>query len=188
MKTTPDETTLTLWMDGELEGSARENVEAWALENPEILAERDAVQAMSARIREHVPGSVEPPHSDFFNQRILRHIKDEIPASHVTPVRKKSNFWQWLAVPVAAGAMAVCFYMGTRVGEGGDISAPNYTVSTSSSVYAPDGDVKASMFTSENATVIVLEGLDDIPDDFEMAGEPTSAASGTVMVNTGMTF
>ena len=38
----------------------------------------------------------------------------------------------------------------------------------------PDGDVRANIFSSDDngATVIVLEGLEDIPDDFEIVGEP----------------
>ncbi len=187
MKTAPDENTLTLWMDGELEGQNLEYVEAWAREHPELLAERDAVQAMNASIREQIPRSIEPPYPDFFNQRILRHIGEEAAAAS-PPTRKKNRFWQWFTVPAAAAAMAVCFYMGTRVGEAEVSSTSNHTVSPAPSVYAPDEDVKASMFTSNQATVIVLEGLDDIPDDLEMTGEPASPATGTVMVNTSITF
>ena len=57
----------------------------------------------------------------------------------------------------------------------------------------PDGDVRANIFSSDDngATVIVLEGLEDIPDDFEIVGEPRhsrSASSRAVMVNTEMIF
>ncbi len=77
---TPDEATLTLWMDGELDGDELTKMEAWAQEHPEVLAERDAMQAMNAEIKAAVPASLEPPYADFFNQRILRHIHDEMPA------------------------------------------------------------------------------------------------------------
>lgn len=198
MKTQPDETTLTLWMDGELEGEELTRIEAWAQDHPEILAERDAVQRMSASIKENVAASVEPPYADFFNQRILRQINEET-VSSVDRVEQKSSFWQqfgrWLVAPVAVGAMLICFYMGTQVGE---MPAPHsmnntYSVSTIPTVYTPDGGVSAAMFKSEDAgaTVIVLEGLEDIPDDLEMVGEPSrkhSGRSGGVMVNTEMTF
>ncbi len=187
--TQPDETTLTLWIDGELEGEALQGVEAWALENPEIIAERDAIQAMNANIKEHVPSSIEPPYPDFFNQHILRHIGDE--AATAERSQQKSGFWRWFATPAAACVMAVCFYMGTQVGEVAD-SAPPLTVTQVPPVYTPDGAVSANIFSSENATVIVLEGLDDIPDDLEMVGisseRGTRSSSGAVLVNTEMTF
>lgn len=186
MNKEPDETTLTLWIDGELEGEELRRVEAWAQEHPELLAERDAIRAMNADIREAIPASVEPPYADFFNQRILRHIeeeqRDQTPAS---APKSKRNFWQWLAVPAAAAAMALCFYMGTRVAEPASVTSPS--LATVSSVYTPDGDVKANMFRADNAdaTVIVLEGLEDIPDDMEMVGGPQKEDAGAVMVSTG---
>jgi len=189
--TQPDETTLTLWIDGELEGDALQRVEAWALENPEMIAQRDSIQAMSGNIKQHMPSSIEPPYPDFFNQHILRHIGDEIPAGERS--QKKSGFWRWFAMPVAACAMAVCFYMGTQVVEVSD-SAPPLTVAQVSPVYTPDGAVSANVFRSENATVIVLEGLADIPDDLEMVGASSErgprlkSGSGAVFVNTEMTF
>lgn len=184
----PDETTLTLWIDGDLEGEELHRVEAWAQDHPELLAERDAIRAMNTSIRDNVPASVEPPYADFFNQRILRHIEDEQrkPAP-ARPARKNSGFWRWFAVPVAAAAMALCFYLGTRVSEPTTITTPNNTIATVSTVYTPDGDVSSAMFRSEDAgaTVIVLEGLADIPDDLEMVGSPHKDSSGTVMVSTG---
>ncbi len=185
MKKQPDETTLTLWIDGELEGEELQRVEAWAQEHPELLAERDAIRAMNTSIREAVPASVEPPYPDFFNERILRHIEDERHTPAASGSRKRS-FWQWLAVPAAAAAMALCFYMGTRVAEPTTITSP--ATAAVSTVYTPDGDVSADMFRTEDAgaTVIVLKGLEDIPDDLEMVGRPAANTSnGTVMVSTG---
>jgi hypothetical protein len=48
-----------------------------------------------------------------------------------------------------------------------------------SSIYTPDGDVSADIFRAEGAgaTVIVLKGLTDIPDDLEMVGNPATASS-----------
>ncbi len=199
MKTKPDDITLTQWMDGELDGDELIRVEAWVQGHPELLAERDAEQAMSASIREHVVGSEEPPYPDFFNQRILRAIKEDQRAEQQavsTNVGQTSSrgFWQWVLAPMAAGAMAVCFYLGTQVG--GDTPAasgvdPVAIVQVEApSVYTPDGAVRADMFKSDDAEsmVIVLEGLDDLPDDLEMAGGPTSrpttGSSDAMMIST----
>ena len=199
MKTKPDDITLTQWMDGELDGDELIRVEAWVRKHPELLAERDAVQAMSASIREHVAESEDPPYPDFFNQRILRAIEeDQRLAQQVgsTPVAqtRSRGFWQWLLAPMAAGAMAVCFYLGMQVdnnppGASGVGSVAIVQVEATS-VYTPDGAVRADMFKSEaaEATVIVLEGLDDLPDELEMAGgpilRPTTGSSDSMMIST----
>ena len=201
MKTKPDDITLTQWMDGELDGDELIRVEAWVQEHPELLAERDAVQAMSASIREHVADSEEPPYPDFFNQRILRAIeedqRDEQQAVSASVGETNSRgFWQWLLAPMAAGAMAVCFYLGTQVGNAPDgFGAPEtgpvaIVQVEAASVYTPDGAVRGDMFKSDDAeaTVIVLEGLDDLPDDLEMAGGPTlrttTGSSDSMMIST----
>ncbi len=191
MKTKPDDITLTRWMDGELDGEPLHRVEAWAQEHPELLAERDAIQAMNASIRTHVPDSIEPPYPDFFNQRILRAIEEDQMATtapqDVKNRAKSRGFWQWLSLPIAACAMALCFYLGTQVSDEPPSQNPPVVVTTpvhTPSVYTPDGAVQANMFQTADAkaVVILLEGLDDIPDDFEIAGEPSSTPLGGGMM------
>lgn len=189
MKIQPDETTLTRWIDGELEGEELRRVEAYAAEHPGLLAERDAIRAMNAGIRENVPASVEPPYADFFNQRILRHIEAEQAREAPAPAAgSRRGLWQWFAVPAAAAAMALCFYLGTRVSEPATIvAAPAKPAAAVPTVYTPDGGVEADMFRAEDAgaTVIVLKGLEDIPDDLEMVGEPGPRTQDAAMVSTG---
>jgi len=189
MKTKPDDSTLTQWMDGELEGESLHHVEAWVQDHPELLAERDAVQAMSASIQENIPNSVEPPYPDFFNQRILHAIEEEHVATRQTePQTTPRGFWQWLVMPIAAGAMAICFYLGTQMNSTPATSGATLVVNEApkASVYTPDGAVSANMFksTDAKATVIVLEGLEDLPDDLEMAGGPSTGPSDSMMINT----
>ena len=197
----PDEAMLTLWIDGELNGDELAQVELWAQDHPGLLAERDAVRAMQSNIQANMPASVEPPYADFFNQRILQAIENE-KAESAARVRSTGSQWlgnklnKWLALPAAAAAMVMCFYMGTQVSHMPDSVAPVAAVSAVSvepAIYMPDGDVRANIFSSDDngATVIVLEGLEDIPDDFEIVGEPRhsrSASSRVVTVNTEMVF
>jgi len=178
----PDEATLTLWMDGELEGDALARVEAWAKDHPELLAQRDAVRAMSESIKSHVPVSVEPPYPDFFNQRIMRHIEEESAAGGASSKGDGGLSWRglvgrWAAIPVAAGAMLLCFYLGLQLGDRPVLPARTVAVSPQPLIYTPDGDVSAEIFNSEDgqATVIVLDGLEDIPDDFDIVGVSTPA-------------
>lgn len=199
MNKKPDDTTLTQWIDGELQGEELRRVDAWAKDHPELLTERDAIRLMNAQLQEHLPASVDPPYPDFFNQRILRTIEEEkrldqqSSRSGSQSTSASSRFWQWLAAPMAAAAMAICFFLGAQFGHspapsnlisGGGQSA--IVASSEASVYTPDGAVHADVFTSAaaDATVIVLEGLADIPDEMEMAGSPVSRPSGSVMIRT----
>lgn len=203
MNEAPDEALLTLWMDGELDGDELARVEAWARDHPELLAERDAVLAMRGHIRENIPASVEPPYPDFFNQRIMHRIDDELArASADRHSGENGNIWQlfsgklyrWLAFPAATAVMVLCFYLGTLTKDGsGQPAAQTIALTAAPTIYTPDGDVRAAMFSSEEAgaTVIVLEGLEDIPDDLEMlskAQHSRPSHHGVVMVSSGMVF
>lgn len=151
--------------------------------------------AMSSSIREHVKADVEPPYPDFFNQKILRAIEsEEVVAQSERSQEAKGmrGFWQWVtapvAIPMAMGAMALCFYLGTQFDNPPPVDGGALTVVTptpAGSVYTPDGAVSAAMFKSDKAeaTVIVLEGLDDIPDDLEMAGGPSVTSEGSMMIH-----
>lgn len=194
----PDPAELTLWMDGELDGDDLTRVESWVKDHPEYLAEREAVQAMQSEIQASIPASIEPPYADFFNQRILRAIEDDGPHASAQKASQGlgaivGKLGKWLALPAAAAAMLVCFYMGTQVSHLSEPLAPIVKVSTTPAIYMPDGNVRANLVSSEDngATVIVLEGLEDIPDDFEIVGEPhriRDSRSQAVMVNTEMIF
>ncbi|MGB0992314.1 MAG: anti-sigma factor family protein [Akkermansiaceae bacterium] len=192
MNTPPDETTITLWMDGQLHGDELAAMDAWAAQHPELLAERDALHGMQANLRESIPASMEPAYPDFFNHKITRAIEDlQAEAAGKTSGDKpraaspaKRNIWQWIAAPLALTAMAVCFYLGTKVGTAPSPTGPQPIVDASS-VYTPDQAVTADIFNTDDqqATVIVLEGLDDIPDDVEMAGAPWHDTSKGAMIS-----
>lgn len=173
----PDETTLTRWIDGELSGDELAQVELWAQEHPGILAERDAVQAMQKSIKESVPADREPPYADFFNQRILRMIENDQarfqPDASESGSQWLGSLWsKWLALPGAAVAMVLCFYWGTQVSFGPQPGEPVVSTLARPMIYTPDADIRANVFSSQNtgATVIVIEGLEDLPDDLEIVG------------------
>lgn len=186
MNKAPNETTLTLWMDGELRGDELQEMEAYAKEHPELLAERDAVQAMSRSIQNHLPASIEPPYPDFFNERVLHAIEAERPLAEPAQASKSSfTFWKLLVAPLGAGAMAVCFYLGTQVSTPGIAPTQAAPTLAASTVYTPDSSVESNIFVAgdQQTTVIVLEGLEDIPDDMDMAGGPSQNPN-KVMVTT----
>ena len=173
----PDEAMLTRWVDGELSGDELAQLEAWAEKHPDILAERDAVLAMQQDMRDTIAADMEPPYADFFNQRILRIIENESSRSshdaRVSGSHWLGSIWnKWLALPGAAMAMVLCFYLGTQVSLVPQATAPVAAKLAKPLIYTPDADIRANVFSSGDtgATVIVLEGLDDLPDDLEIVG------------------
>ena len=189
--TQPDEATLTLWMDGELEGDRLKACEKWAESHPELLHQRDQLAALNTRISEEIHRDIEPPYPEFFNQQILREINrnpahEAIATEGNTQQKEPENpLWQRLVtpavvMPAVAAAMALCFILGTQYGSR-NVAAVSVAetqlvagipeISSLDSVYTPDGDVTAEMYHSldqDSSVIIVLDGLEDIPDDVEM--------------------
>ncbi len=165
----PDEATLTLWMDGNLEGPALDEVELWVKDHPELLSQRHSIQAINEEIKAQIPNSTEPPYPDFFNQQIFRRIEQETP---LTEVKEKPtvSLWQRLLLPTALAGMACCFFIGTQIGGQDGSSTPSHTAY----IYTPDDSVSADLYTAaDNSTIIVLEGLEDIPDELDIASNLT---------------
>ena len=119
-----------------------------------------------------LPNSQEPPYPDFFNQQIMKSIQEETSTAakaSVSSPEKSGSIWRWLAAPLMAGSMAICFYLGTQF-TGSPTSPTAKTVTSTPTVYTPDNGVQADIFVASNqqATVIVIEGLEDIPDDLDL--------------------
>jgi hypothetical protein len=167
MNTTPDEEMLALWLDDELDGDAFSMVEAWAASQPEQLAAREEVRRWRASVKAAVPASVEPPFPDFFNSRVSQAIRDlapKQPAAAAAFSASRDPWWRAWLLPVSAMAgMVFAFWMGTQTADshrGGPV------------VYTPEKGVDAEWFasTSADATVIVLEGVEAIPDSRDFNG------------------
>jgi anti-sigma factor RsiW len=165
MNTTPDEEMLALWLDDELDGDAFSMVEAWAASQPEQLAAREEVRRWRATVKATVPASVEPPFPDFFNSRVSQAIRDLAPKQPAAAVSASRDSWwrAWLLPVSAMAGMVFAFWMGTQTGD---------SHSSGPVVYTPETGVDAKWFasTSAEATVIVLEGVEAIPDSRDFNG------------------
>ena len=160
------------WLDG---GSCPE-VEALLAERPGLEEMRGRDAAARAALRAAVPASEEPPYADFFNSRIQKMIREEERAGEGREEKAETgrSFWErfrWVLAPVAAAA---CFLVGMKVGTGP--AAAGGAVAGSASVYTPDAGVRSSVVSEEDGSVvIVLDGLEAIPDSVDLmktAGEP----------------
>jgi hypothetical protein len=175
MNTTPDESLLALWLDDELHGAELAQVEAWALGQPEQLAAREEIRSWRQSIAAVIPAEVEPPYADFFNSRISKAIR-ELPVSseHAAPTAvAKAPFWKsWFLPATAFAGMALAFWVGTK----SHSSPQGLPVALHEGVapvyYTPEQGVNAEWVkgaSSNGATVIVLQGVNAIPDALDFS-------------------
>ena len=167
MNTTPDETTLTLWLDDELTGDALAAVDAWAATRPDQLDAREENRRYKAALRAAIPASVEPPSPDFFNARIARMIETAAEAAPAAARENTVDFPAWLDprswfMPAAAAAgMLFAFWVGSSIGGPQDAGA----LADVPDVYVPEFGVNAEWVSANDESgVIVLTGVNAIPD------------------------
>lgn len=179
MNTKPDDETLALWLDDELEGAAFSEVEAWAAGHPEQLAARQSIRDWRRTLSAALPESEEPPYPEFFNSRVLSAIGDlrKAPAEAVVT---RIAWWRarWFMPAAAAAGMTLAFWMGARMSAPAPGSGTVEVSSASPVVYTPETGVRADYFASRKAeaTVIVLDGVPAIPDALDFRDTASRAA------------
>ncbi len=176
MNTNPDDTTLALWLDDELEGDELSRVEAWAAEHPEQLAAREEVRRWRRMISASIPAAEEPPAAEFFNERIQHAIRESTHASG--HAHRIARTWSHLWMPLAACAgMVLAFWLGMSTHQKTvEITNHGNPDATLPNLYTPLQGVEAESFTSASAaaTVIVLTGIDAIPDSVDFSATAAS--------------
>lgn len=175
----PDKAMIQNWLSGELEGNDLRSMESWAEKNAEQLESEMGWDSLQSEIQTTLPKSVEPPYADFFNERIKHHAIEQ-PVQKVDKT-KKSGFFKklnWLLAPTALALMTVCFYAGTKIKSSTETMAPAVAaVAPMTGVYTPVSGVSSVLTDSEMATVIVLDGLDDLPESLDILAGESSASS-----------
>ncbi|MEO1856649.1 MAG: hypothetical protein ABGY95_04695 [Rubritalea sp.] len=169
---TPDESTIQSWLKGELEGNELKQMEAWAEENAAELEAKMGWDALGDEISKSIPSEQEPPYADFFNERVKHHAVESV---EKVPAAKPASQWtriNWFFAPAAAAGMAVCFYLGTRVDHGKTPIEQSFAVLDE--VYTPASGVHSEVIISGESTVIVLDGLDEIPESLDIVSGDTS--------------
>lgn len=167
MNTKPDDTTLALWLDDELEGDELARIETWAAGQPEHLAAREEIRRWRAMIGACIPASEEPPAAEFFNERIQHAIRESRHETGDTASPLQIR-WQRLWMPLSACAgMAIAFWLGMatpREQKQPPLATIRMAPNVTPSIYTPESGVIAESFDSKAATVIVLSGVGAIPD------------------------
>lgn len=173
MNTNPDDTRLAMWLEDELTGEELAAFEKWVAGNAELLAAREETRRWRAMMAETIPADVEPPYPDFFNHRVQKEIHDLQPAPPPVPARPRFSLRSWLMPVTACAGMALAFWLGAKQSTAPeiDVAGAPPAVPGDPVIYTPEKGVEAKWFDSTGAvaTVIVLEGVQAIPDDIDFS-------------------
>jgi anti-sigma-K factor RskA len=170
MNTPPEDHDLIRWLDDEMTNAERTAFESRLDADPKLKAEAEEMRQLSQSLRNHVPREMPVPHADFFNSQIQVRISQlEMDEQRAAARRGASSswlggFWMRLLIPAAALVMVGMGWLA--------LHTPPAAGSVVVSIYTPDSRVQAA--TVENveaqATVLLLEGLDAMPADQNVAG------------------
>lgn len=166
---TPDDQLLARWLDGELSAEDSARFEAMMAADPQLRKEAEEMRQISLALREHVQFEREVPHADFFNSQIQERIGELQRAddrAKAATTGGLSSLFSWLRTPwvlagaTAAVAIALLVFRQER---------PSSQVL---SFYAPNPNIQATAYhsTQADATVLMLDGLESIPAERDVAG------------------
>jgi hypothetical protein len=168
------------WIDGELSASEITAFES-CLESDSGFAADVEATSLSAKnlgdlLRAEFPASIDPPSPELFNARIMNHIAQEIATPTTEPgnvVRPAAGIWSRLPWLISAAAVIVAAFIVIQQREPAGISRSMIASSEVSNTYAPRPGVEIrTRFSPEaGATVLSLEGLDEVPSSHEIGGE-----------------
>ena len=161
----PDDEILALWVEDELDETRSREVEAWAEGEPEWLAHRAAARESKALFAKAGPMTADAPYGEFFNARIQREIElSQLPQP--VPAGRTRGF-NWLMPATAAAGIVLGFWFG-KGATGGVDAMPAPVAELTPVLYTPEKGVDAEIVAIDAATVIVLDGVNAIPDSWEL--------------------
>jgi hypothetical protein len=174
MKPPSEDHDLIRWLDGEMTETEIAAFEARLKDDLLLSKEADELRALSVDIREHLPAEMKVPHADFFSSQIqMRIAQMDLDESR----RKESGnhslsvtLLTWLRQPwfatVGAVALAVLGFVLMRP----EKQSSGHSMILSS--YTPGLGVEASTYHhfEADATVLMLDGLEDVPSDHKVSG------------------
>lgn len=174
MKTTPENQDATppdwmRWLDGEMPAAERAAFEQEMAADPTLRAEVESARHLSAMLKQELPAEMAVPHADFFNSQIQVRLAQIEAGELRSAPRAASPLLGWFRMPWLVGAAAVLVALLLVRPVGVTESASDTLVK---STYAPNPKVVVNAFHSEaaGATVLMLEGLEELPADRKVVG------------------
>jgi hypothetical protein len=166
--------------------------EARLKDDPLLSKEADELRALSTGIREHLPAEMRVPHADFFNSQ----IQVRIAQMDLDESRRKGSGSQsltvtlltWLRHPWFATAGAVALAILGFVLMRPETQSSGHSLILSS--YTPGLGVEASTYHNieADATVLMLDGLEDVPADRKISGLSVQSSDNQSKVATTTLF
>lgn len=174
MKKTPDNQEATppdwmRWLDGEMPAVERAAFEQQMAADAGLQEEVKFARHLRALLKQGLPAEMEVPHGDFFNSQIQVRLGQLQAEEHRSAPVATTPWLSWLRMPWLVGAAAVVVaLLLVRQGNDQESSSDTLVIST----YAPNPKVVVSAFHSEaaKATVLMLEGLEELPADRKIVG------------------
>ena len=166
---------MTRWIDGELSGPERAAFERKLEDDPRLRGELEVARGLGGLLRAELEGVKEPPYPELFNSRVMKRIVSDRDAGRIEDskiVRPHAGTWSKLPWLITAAAVIIAalllFERPDHARQPGSV-ASSETMNT----YAPrDGVVVRTRFVPEaGATVLSLEGLDEVPSGHEIEGD-----------------
>ena len=164
MNPTTDEENLVRWLDGEMDAAEQARYEARLEADPVLKAEAMEMKALTQTVRTHLPQPGDIPHADFFNSQIQREIL-VLKATETKQAAESPSILSWLRMPwLLAGAAAIAAILSvTKV-------ATEVHSTEVVNVYTPNPAVTVAASSVQGATVLLLEGLPEIPANLPVVG------------------
>jgi len=167
-----EEEKLTQWIDGKLDD---DQVRSLLDAHPELVDLKKSAAESGNLLRQELPLEENLPYPDFFNHRIQQRLQEDTDAdapsvslkeeSQYLPLFTRSRLFAGFAFAALAIGLIVHSVLGPNPT---DSSARTEVVGT----YTPNPQVLASSHYNADAgaTIIQLDGLEEIPSDMEITG------------------
>ena len=181
---------LTLWMDDGLSPEERRELEPYLAKHSELEGEREEYLRLRDELRSVLPAHVEPPYPEFFNTHLMRQIREEESRAAAPAGGSAPGVWNWMRlwlVPAAAAAVVAAFLAGKQMGGSSDGPLAAVPAAESTAVYSSIASVDVRTWEDHDVgvTVIVLDGLAEIPSSVDLLKTTASLKEG---VPTGEAF
>lgn len=161
------------WLDGEMPAAERAAFEKQLEADPALRAEAEAAGRLSELLKTGLPAEMPVPHADFFNSQIqVRLAQMEADERRAAPAPRAASWTAWLRSPWLFGATAAAALVAVLLLPRDEPRFPAGGGTLVMSTYAPNPKVVVSTFHSDEAgaTVLMLEGLEELPANRKIVG------------------
>ena len=159
------------WLDTEMPDAERAAFEQQLQGDPALRAEIESARQLSALLKQELPAELPVPHADFFNSQIqVRIAQMEAEERAAAPAPRTASWIDWLRSPWLFGAAATALLALLLLPRLQPPASASDTLVMST--YAPNPQIVVNAFHSDaaDATVLMLEGLEELPADRKIVG------------------